>query len=272
MELSEDFKILVFKYGIEAVINYSEIFVKENYQEIERVYSKLFNSKITSVEAQNIQISPIECIQAEVKEVVKTEVKVETETKTEPDVKQVVKVVEETEQTNDEPVKKAPKKCEKKVRPETAPQQTNEEPKNNQENTIGNVETKVEETGHVEMSEAEKKKQEKEAEKERKKEEKREQNRIAKQKLTAAQNKTAERNKAAGKNPYDMLTKENLTNWIINEERSYAEIAKNIVGCSDKEVSLAARRFEVKSIYTGVNGMAKAGRRRKPKVDVKKEE
>ena len=60
-----------------------------------------------------------------------------------------------------------------------------------------------------------------------------------------------------------MLTKDNLEKWLIKEEWSYAEIAKNIVGCSEKDVSLAAKRFEVKSLYMGENGMIKAGRKKR---------
>ena len=100
-------------------------------------------------------------------------------------------------------------------------------------------------------------------EKKRKEEEKREQNRIAKRRQTEAQRKTFEENKSKGINPYDMLTKVNLEKWLIKEERTYADIAQNIVGCSDKDVSLAAKRFDVKSKYIGENGMIKAGRKKK---------
>jgi outer membrane biosynthesis protein TonB len=242
MSLDEDFRTLVFKYGISNVIEYAENFVKQSYEEINKIHTRLFVKQ--TVEAQKV--------------IVVSEKKVEEPVVN--DNKQVENEVVQNEETEpvEESVKK-PKKILKKVKnadvkqeekvEEPAKEKTAAEP---EESTIGN-DDEVGDTDEDDDAE----------EKKRKEEEKRERNRIAKQKQTDAQRKTFEKNKATGINPYDMLTKENLEKWLIKEARTYADIAKNIVGCADKEVSLAAKRFEVKSLYMGENGMIKAGRKKK---------
>ena len=293
--MDQEFKLLIAKYGLDEFSTYYKNFIKEGCRIYQSVYADMFPSEKKTVEAQNTPIaikqeSTIECVKkeekvetkAEVKEETKEEVKADVKEETKPESKEEVKadVKEETkpetkEEAEDEPVKKTVKKCEKKVKTETAPKQPVEQPseeqKNNQDSTIGNVDVqRVSDETIANSSEEERRQEEerrkKEEEIKRKKEEKREQNRIAKQKLSEAQSKTAQKNREKGINPYDLLTKENLTKWIIDEEMSYAEIAKKIVGCSDKDVSLAARTLNIQSMYVGVNGMIKAGRKKKTKT------
>ena len=265
--MDQEFRLLIAKYGLDEFSTYYKNFIKEGCRIYQSVYADMFPSEKKTVEAQNTPIaikqeSTIECVKKEEK--VETTAEVKEETK-----------IETKEEAEDEPVKKTVKKCEKKVKTETAPKQPVEQPseeqKNNQDNTIGNVEVeRVSDENIANSSEEERRQEEerrkKEEEIKRKKEEKREQNRIAKQKLSEAQSKTAQKNREKGINPYDLLTKENLTKWIIDEEMSYAEIAKKIVGCSDKDVSLAARTLNIQSMYVGVNGMIKAGRKKKTKT------
>ena len=240
MDLDEEFRILVFKYGITNVIEYAENYVKRTYEEINKVHARLFLK--ATVEAQNVvEETPIK-VEESTKEVVKN-------------VEDAVEDAVEEADTTVEHVKK-PKKCVKKVKPvEKVEEKPEEVP---EESTIDDVSESAEDS--VEEDQA---KDVDMDEKKRKEEEKREQNRIAKRRQTEAQRKTFEENKSKGINPYDMLTKVNLEKWLIKEERTYADIAQNIVGCSDKDVSLAAKRFDVKSKYIGENGMIKAGRKKK---------
>jgi hypothetical protein len=248
MNLDEEFRALVFKYGITSVIEYSENYVKRTYEEINKLHTRLF-VKVPVGAQKVVEETPIK-VEESTKEVVKNVEPV--------DVDAVEDAIEETATTG-EPVKK-PKKCVKKVKPaekvEEKPVEVPEEVP--EESTIGDVsesdEDSVEEDQAKDVDVDEKK---------RKEEEKREQNRIAKRKQTEAQRKTFEENKSKGINPYDMLTKVNLEKWLIDEERTYADIAQNIVGCSDKDVSLAAKQFDVKSKYIGENGMIKVGRKKK---------
>ena len=277
--MDQEFKLLIAKYGLDEFSTYYKNFIKEGCRIYQSVYADMFPSEKKTVEAQNTPIaikqeSTIECVKKEEKVETKAEVKEETKEEVKADVKEETKP-ETKEEAEDEPVKKTVKKCEKKVKTETAPKQPVEQPseeqKNNQDSTIGNVDVqRVSDKTIANSSEEERRQEEerrkKEEEIKRKKEEKREQNRIAKQKLSEAQSKTAQKNREKGINPYDLLTKENLTKWIIDEEMSYAEIAKKIVGCSDKDVSLAARTLNIQSMYVGVNGMIKAGRKKKTKT------
>lgn len=261
MDLNEDFRILVFKYGITSVIEYAENFVKESYDEINKIHTRLFVK-----------------VHVDVQKVIKEVVVKGTPLKVEEPVKEVVKIVETLEMEEvdgdvkeelhveelhvEEPPKKT-KKCVKKVKQiekvQEIPEDVTEEDSASQTEDSYRDGGNISEEG-VESTEEENPKKE---EKKRKEDEKREQNRIAKKKQTEAQRITFEKNKTTGINPYDMLTKDNLEKWLITEERTYADIAKNIVGCSDKEVSLAAKRFQVKSLYMGENGLIKAGRKKR---------
>lgn len=285
--MDQEFKLLIAKYGLDEFSTYYKNFIKEGCRIYQSVYADMFPSEKKTVEAQNIPIevkqeSTIECVKKD--ENIETKAEVKEEAKVEAKKEVTVEVKEETkadviEEAEEQPVKKTVKKCARKVQTENTPaqqpleQQYSEEQKNNQESTIGNVDIQRVRVENIANSlEEERRLAEerriKEEEIKKKKEETREKNRIAKQKLAIAQNKTAEKNRANGINPFDLLTKDNLNKWIIDEERTYAEIAKNIVGCTDKDVSHAARTFNIQSIYVGVNGMIKAGRKKKTKTAV----
>jgi hypothetical protein len=47
-----------------------------------------------------------------------------------------------------------------------------------------------------------------------------------------------------------LLTEQNLRKWIIDENRTYAYIARELVGCSEDNVSIVARSFGIKSNVT----------------------
>lgn len=236
MDAMQDFKLYVAKYGIRVTYECMNNYISEARRDINEILT-LLNKP--SVEAQNIKIE-----------------------------NQVVKIenqpVENQDQIKnqeipDEPIKKSPKKCVKKSKP--IPENNNVE--NTSENiTVENTETDTIENNDINIVSENGDQMD---EKERKKNETRENNRKAKQRQADAQKLTFQKNKDKGINPYDLLTAENLHKWLIIEERTCAYIAKNIIGCTDKEVSLAAKRFEIKSLYMGENGMIKAGRRKTKK-------
>ena len=69
MDLDEEFRVLVFKYGITNVIEYAENYVKRTYEEINKVHARLFLKP--TVEAQNVvEETPIK-VEESTKEVVK---------------------------------------------------------------------------------------------------------------------------------------------------------------------------------------------------------
>jgi hypothetical protein len=260
MDLRDEFRTLVFKYGITNVMEYAELFVKESYDEINKIHVRLF-LKQTVEEKKVVQNqAPVNKIiekLCEPRNVAVNDMKEAPEVKTNKEAVETVEVEPEGMPSVELP--KKPKKCIKKVKKEDDNEMPTESPV---ENTIENVDETPSEPASTESPEEAEKKR-KEEEKKRKKEEKREQNKIAKRKLTDTQKATFEKNKANGINPYDMLTKKNLEKWLIDEERTYADVAKNIVGCTDKEVSLAAKQFDIKSKYMGADGMIKAGRKKK---------
>jgi len=65
---------------------------------------------------------------------------------------------------------------------------------------------------------------------------------------TAAQTKSD--NTSKGLSETDLLTKENLERWINDEKRSYVYIAQHLVGCTDKEVSAAAKSFGLSTAFS----------------------
>ena len=65
---------------------------------------------------------------------------------------------------------------------------------------------------------------------------------------TAAQTKSD--NTSKGLSDKDLLTKENLERWINDEKRSYVYIAQHLVGCTDKEVSAAAKSFGLSTAFS----------------------
>lgn len=262
MSLDEDFRTLVFKYGITSVIEYAEIFVKQSCEEINKIHTRLFLKG--PIEIQNVvkeisvkveeQIAPPTI--NDTKELVKINNSIEND-----DIDALHECEEQYEEKSSEDIPKKPKKCIKKRNSE---EKSEEKPNEKLNQTINENTQEVSDKSTIDDSSD--KIVSIEDEKKRKEEEKREQNRIAKRKQTEAQRKTFEENKSKGINPYDMLTKVNLEKWLIKEERTYADIAQNIVGCSDKDVSLAAKRFDVKSLYIGENGMIKVGRKKKKTI------
>jgi len=49
-----------------------------------------------------------------------------------------------------------------------------------------------------------------------------------------------------------LLTKENLTKWIEEDNRTYSYIAREYVGCKDSEVSAAAKAFGIENTRKNV--------------------
>jgi hypothetical protein len=246
MNLDEEFRSLVFKYGISNVIEYAENFVKQSYEEIHKIHLRLFVKQ--SVEAQKVSAPPpkeVSKIPDESQKIIEDPPQIVTEEKIEEPVIKLKKVVRKAKINNES----------QEVVQEKIEQPPNEDTKDS------TVENGSEENKDEDKDADEKKK--KDEENKKKEEEKRERNRITKRNQTDAQKKTYEENVKKGINPYDLLTKENLEKWLIKDERTCADIAKNIVGCTDKEVSLAAKRFGIKSLYMGENGMIKAGRKKK---------
>lgn len=89
-----------------------------------------------------------------------------------------------------------------------------------------------------------------EEEKEEKKEEKKKDSKFRdpkemKEWQKQQEDKKREENKAKGIKPQDLLTKENLKKWIEDENRTYAYIAREYVGCKDIEVSAVAKKFGI---------------------------
>ena len=77
----------------------------------------------------------------------------------------------------------------------------------------------------------------------------------AKQKQKLKQEATRARLEKEGKTPKDILTEDNLRQWIVNENKSYAKIAANYAGCTEQEVSIIANGYKLKSSYAGKKGV-----------------
>jgi len=58
---------------------------------------------------------------------------------------------------------------------------------------------------------------------------------------------TKQKLKQQGKKPEDILTKENLQKWLVDEGRSYSYIAREYAGCTNQMVSDIAKGFNLKS-------------------------
>jgi hypothetical protein len=59
-------------------------------------------------------------------------------------------------------------------------------------------------------------------------------------------------NEAKGIIPKELLTKENLQKWIVEENKTFSYIAREYVGCKDSEVSLAAKFYNIESTRKNV--------------------
>jgi len=53
-----------------------------------------------------------------------------------------------------------------------------------------------------------------------------------------------------GKTPEEILTKENLQKWLVDERRSYAYIAREYAGCTNQVVSDIAKGFGLETPFT----------------------
>ena len=53
-------------------------------------------------------------------------------------------------------------------------------------------------------------------------------------------------NKSKGIKKTDLLTKENLTKWLLEEGRTFSYISREYIGCKDTEVSAAAKLWGIK--------------------------
>jgi hypothetical protein len=73
---------------------------------------------------------------------------------------------------------------------------------------------------------------------------------IYRETLTEVAQETKKTNDAKGLDLSDILTKENLHKWLNEEKRSYAYIAKNYAGCSNKEVSTVAKEHGFTTPFT----------------------
>jgi hypothetical protein len=63
---------------------------------------------------------------------------------------------------------------------------------------------------------------------------------------------------AAGISITDILTKENLTQWIVEEKRSYSWVAREKAGCPDSQVAAAAKGFGIQSNVSKRKGILAA--------------
>ena len=59
--------------------------------------------------------------------------------------------------------------------------------------------------------------------------------------------KKKKENEEKGVNPKDLLTKENLQKWIVEEGRTFSYISREYVGCKDSEVSSIAKAFGIEN-------------------------
>ena len=64
--------------------------------------------------------------------------------------------------------------------------------------------------------------------------------------------KKRKENESKGVNPKDLLTKENLQKWIIDEGRTFSYIAREYVGCKDSEVSAVAKALGIENTRKNV--------------------
>jgi len=68
----------------------------------------------------------------------------------------------------------------------------------------------------------------------------------------AEEDKKRKEQEAKGINPKDLLTKENLKKWYVDDGKTFAFIAREYVGCKDSEVSSAAKLFGLQSTRKNV--------------------
>jgi hypothetical protein len=66
-------------------------------------------------------------------------------------------------------------------------------------------------------------------------------------------------NEAAGLSPADFLTKENLKQWIENEGKTYAWVAREKAGCPETQVAAQAQMMGLKSRISKKIGRAMTG-------------
>jgi len=67
-------------------------------------------------------------------------------------------------------------------------------------------------------------------------------------------------NEAAGLSPSDFLTKENLKQWIEDEGRTYAWVAREKAGCPETQVAATAQMMGLKSRISKKIGRVMTGR------------
>jgi len=68
----------------------------------------------------------------------------------------------------------------------------------------------------------------------------------------AEEDKKRKEQEAKGINPKDLLTKENLKKWYVDDGKTFAFIAREYVGCKDTEVSAAAKLYGLQSTRKNV--------------------
>jgi len=66
-------------------------------------------------------------------------------------------------------------------------------------------------------------------------------------------------NEAAGLTPADFLTKDNLKQWIEDEGKTYAWVAREKAGCPETQVAATAQMMGIKSKISKVKGRIMSG-------------
>jgi len=75
--------------------------------------------------------------------------------------------------------------------------------------------------------------------------------------------------KAQGVNPDSLLTLENLTRWVVSENRTYAAVARDLVGLPEVHVAQAAKNLGIQSVVAkrrAIIAASKAAKGKKPQL------
>ena len=75
----------------------------------------------------------------------------------------------------------------------------------------------------------------------------------------ASEDKKRKENEEAGVQLFEVLTKENLSQWIENEGRTYAWVAREKAGCAETQVAATAQMMGIKSKISKRRGIIMSG-------------
>lgn len=249
MDLETSFRELVFKYGLEPVITCMFNYIEKEYNEVSRVYNRIFNK----VKEEPISVSQNVSSPETKKEEQPVNVAQNNsvpDTKKEEQPVSVAQNVPSTDTKQKKPVKKANKNLDTAI---IENEIISIEHETTEEGTIGNVSDtlsviseqeseSVEDTIHATVPETPKRKKKETTPKSTSSDKKIDEN---KQRQRQLEKKKKAENEAKGITEDMLLTKENLTDLILNKKHTYAYIAAHIIGCSENKVSQAAKIFKI---------------------------